>query len=132
MNENDSLPVLCVGGPLHGQRVCCDLPRMRCMLPDPHRMRFRPLTPAKPDCLEQREIEALTGRTYRRHDGPLLEDFERDSLRMRDYERRNFVIAHPIPEVFDVYVFCGMDDDTAAGHVLELFEACSANRRAGK
>lgn len=108
---------LCVGGPLHGQRVHCELLRMRCMLPDPHQMAFLPLVPPKPDCLEQREIEALTGRSYRREPGPLLEDFERDSLRMRDYERRRFCWTGIPPQAIAVYVFEGIDDKTAGKYV---------------
>ena len=116
-------PPLFVGGPFHGQWIACDLPQMTCRLPDPHDVVRAPLMPPKPDCLEQREIEALTGRSYRREPGPLLEDFERSLVLQRTYTRRKFSIRTGIPpRPIYAYVFEGLDDKTACKMVWSFYK----------
>jgi hypothetical protein len=110
-----------VGGPWHGQRIAYSKPlrcEIRCRLPDPHKPAYVPLIPAKPQCLEQQEIEALTGHTYRREPRILAEDFEREVLRIRSY-RLMYLSNGDV-----IYAFDGLEDKDA----LDLYHSLLTRR----
>lgn len=106
--------VLFIGGPLHLRKVSVPDDRFTIVAraPDPHNEFLRPVDPLA-DCLELREIEALTGRSHHRDPGrPLLEDMERRHALEHIYHlrvfysmdrvaRRYFVDAAPSPSELD-------------------------------
>lgn len=107
---------LFIGGPWHGckMRMSPLLNQIRIPSTDPHAI-YR--MPSLKPCLELKEIEALTGKTFHRQPGELT-DLERRGLLEHSYSLREFV-GDDLRQW--VYVDDSIDDETMHRLVCELF-----------
>lgn len=114
--------ILCIGGPLDGQRATDYGMFLNCQCEDTHRNIIEPLIPQLRPCLELEEIKALTGSSGHREPKFLKEDFERRDLLMKRYSKRRFFMRRSGATIA-VYVLEGMSDDAAELQLRVLYRA---------
>jgi hypothetical protein len=82
--------LICIGGPLHG-KIAADIGSvMVCQLPDPH-LPVLHVQPHLRECLELKEIRALTGSSGHREPRVIKEHHERQIVLRRNYLKRGYV-----------------------------------------